>query len=290
MGATKLIDSNAEYLGDPQDAVCALALRRLNRLQLPYLVGGTFAMTRYTGIQRGTKDVDLFVHRRNLDALLQALTDMGLETSIPYPHWLAKAKSEALTFDIIFGSGNGFAPVDDEWFQYARDAELYGVAVKLMPPEELIWSKAFIMERERYDGGDIAHLLRAQGPTLDWPRLERRFGDAIPVLLAHLLLFRFIYSDAADYLPPDVYPRVNALAEQALHRLSRSRERVCRGTVLSREQFLADIHELGYADGRIVAGAMTPGEVWHWTQAIDRPEEPPPSPGPGKGGAGNPRR
>ena len=31
----------------------------------------------------------------------------------------------------------------------------------LIPAEEMIWSKAFIMERERYDGADVAHILRA---------------------------------------------------------------------------------------------------------------------------------
>jgi hypothetical protein len=39
----------------------------------------------------------------------------------------------------------------------------------------MIWSKAFVMERERFDGADVAHLLRSMGPRLDWDRILRRF-------------------------------------------------------------------------------------------------------------------
>jgi hypothetical protein len=48
-----------------------------------------------------------------------------------------------------------------------------GVPVRLCPPEEIIWSKAFIMERERYDGADISHLIRACQGRLDWPGWSR---------------------------------------------------------------------------------------------------------------------
>ena len=66
--------------------------------------------------------------------------------------------------------------------------------VRLCPAEEMIWSKAFIMERERFDGADVAHLLRAA-------RRASSTGSACSpasasnwrVLLAHLVLFGFIY-------------------------------------------------------------------------------------------------
>ena len=47
-----------------------------------------------------------------------------------------------------------------------------GVIVRLSPAEEMIWSKAFIMERERYDGADISHLIRACQGRLDWQRVS----------------------------------------------------------------------------------------------------------------------
>ena len=41
--------------------------------------------------------------------------------------------------------------MDAEWFAHARDGEVLGLPVKLCPPEEeLIRSKAFVQERERF--------------------------------------------------------------------------------------------------------------------------------------------
>ena len=61
--------------------------------------------------------------------------------------------------------------------RHASEGEILGVPVKLCPAEEMIWSKAYVQERERFDGADIAHLIRCRGETMDWPRLLRRFGD-----------------------------------------------------------------------------------------------------------------
>jgi hypothetical protein len=37
----------------------------------------------------------------------------------------------------------------------------------------MIWSKGFVMERERFDGADVTHLLRAVGPKLNWDHVWR---------------------------------------------------------------------------------------------------------------------
>src|SRR5437899_2577696 len=82
--------------------------------------------------------------------------------------------------------------------------EVLGVPVRLCPAEEIIWSKAFIMERERYDGNDVAHLLRARGCALDWDRLLRRFDGHWRVLLSHIVLFGFIYPAERAAIPARV--------------------------------------------------------------------------------------
>src|SRR6266545_4662741 len=79
------------------------------KAELPVLIGGAYAFGRYTGIERHTKDFDVFV-------------------------------------DVIFGSGNGIARVDDEWFAHATHDHVFDMPVLLCPPEEMIWSKAFIQE------------------------------------------------------------------------------------------------------------------------------------------------
>src|SRR5918992_5639654 len=151
------------------------SLESLNRSGVPYLVGGTYAFHYFAGIARTTKDFDIFVRPRDLQRVLDVLMRLGFKTEVAFSHWLAKAFNGDRFIDIIYNSGNGIVEVDDEWFAHAVDEEVLGVAVKLVPAEEMIWSKSFIMERERYDGADVAHLLRCLAPNLDWDRLLSRF-------------------------------------------------------------------------------------------------------------------
>ncbi len=144
---------------------------------------------------RDTKDIDIFVKPEDCPRVLEAFERLGYQTEIPFPHWLGKIHAGEHFMDVIFNSGNGVARVDDLWFDHAPRTNVLGVIVRLSPAEEMIWSKAFIQERERFDGADVLHLLRETGPSLDWPRLLMRFGDYWRVLLSHLILFGFVYPD-----------------------------------------------------------------------------------------------
>jgi hypothetical protein len=237
---------------------------------IAYLVGGAFALHTYTRIARHTKDFDIFIRRTDLDRVLEAMGALGYQTEVTFSHWLAKAYRGDLYFDVIFSSGNGVATVDDEWFVHAKDETVLGVPVRLVPVEEMIWQKAFIMERERFDGADIAHLIRACGGTLDWERLLRRFGGSHGrVLLVHLLLFQYIYPGDAACVPQWVLSRL--LGRLASEPDPEGRG-LCRGPLLSRAQYLPDIDWWGYADARLEPiGPMTAEQIAHWTAAIARP-------------------
>ena len=136
-----------------------------------------------------------------MQRVLDVLKRAGFKTEIAFTHWLAKAHHGDKFIDVIYSSGNGVAEVDDEWFAHAVDEEVLGVPVKLCPAEEMIWSKALIMERERYDGADVAHLFRHCSGLLNWERLVRRFGANWRVLLSHLVLFGFIYPGERALIP-----------------------------------------------------------------------------------------
>jgi hypothetical protein len=139
-----------------------------------------------------------------------------------------------------------------------------GVAVRLCPPEEMIWSKAFIMERERYDGADIAHLLHELAPRLDWRRLLERFDDHWRVLLSHLVLFGFIYPGRRDRIPGWVMQGLVGRLQRE-QRPAWGSEGTCRGTLLSRTQYLVDLEE-GYSDGRLPPdGRMEEADIDAWT-------------------------
>lgn len=253
----------------------ANAMRVLDEAGVPFLVGGAFALWYYTHICRPTKDLDLIVLGSDRDRALGALAEAGYTTETPYPHWLAKAFQGEEFIDIIYNSGNGCSPVDAEWFAHAPVSRLLGRKVRVSPPEELLHGKAFVMERERYDGADVAHLLLSHGPRLDWPRLLRRFGDRWRVLLSHIVLFGLIYPTERASVPEWV---LRELLErvQAEGRESEEASRVCYGTILSREQFLVDVKEWGFQDARLPpVGLMSSADVDLWTAAIGAPANQP---------------
>ena len=123
------------------------AMEVLNRAGVPFLVGGAFAFIHQAGIDKSTKDLDLFSRPRDVQRLLEACAAAGYETELVFSHWLAKIRSPEGFIDVIFSSGNGVATVDDWWFEHASAGTVLGVSVKIAPPEETLWSKAFVMER-----------------------------------------------------------------------------------------------------------------------------------------------
>ena len=134
-----------------------------------------------------------------------------------------------------------------------------------MPVEEMIWSKAFLMERERFDGADVLHLIRARQNDLNWPRLLSRFGEHWRVLLR-------TWSSSLTSIPTIPRPRDHRTPGGPAKTSRRADEgiRLCRGPLLSRAQYLVDVERWNYVDAREVPlGTMTPEEIDIWTKAIE---------------------
>jgi hypothetical protein len=255
---------------DPARAFYIHVLRALREANAPFLVGGAYALRHYVGIERDTKDFDIFVRREDYDSVMAVLNASGCRTELTFPHWLGKAKCENALVDVIFSSGNGVSLVDDDWFRYAQPGYVFDIPVQLCPPEEIIWSKAFINERERHDGADIMHMLLACAATLDWDRLLQRFGAHWRVLLSHLCLFGFVYPSERARLPEWVMTALLERLEEELH-TPPPEERICQGTLISREQYLPDLERWGFLDARLIMpNAMTEEEVAQWTLAIQQ--------------------
>ncbi len=244
-------------------------LHVLSDAQVPFLVGGSHALLNYTGIVRETKDFDLFLRRTDIEAGLAALDEAGYDTEITFRHWLAKARDGNDVVDLVFNSGNGVCSVDDEWFAHALEADVLGMPVKIAPVEELLWQKAFVMERERYDGADVAHIIRSCAETLDWDRVVRRFGEHWQLLLSYIVLFGFIYPSDRHRIPARVWNDLTARLQLDISDAP-SNDRVCRGTLTSRGQYLLDIGQYGYSDARLEPrGNMSAEDLVYWTWAIE---------------------
>ena len=120
------------------------ALTALREAQIPFLIGGAYALRHYTGITCKTKDLDLFVSPDDCHHALAVLQAIGCHTELISSHWLAKAFCGEAYLDVIFGSGNGIAVVDELWFAHAVAGELFGLSVEFCPAEEVLWTKAYI--------------------------------------------------------------------------------------------------------------------------------------------------
>ena len=246
------------------------AVADLQNTGVPFLIGGAFALESYTGLVRRTKDLDIFVRPGDCDRLLSGLRQSGYRTEIRFPHWLGKAFKDGHFIDVVFNSGNGICKVDDRWFEHAIPGDVLGMQVAIVPAEEMIWSKAFIMERERYDGGDIAHVLRARAKVLDWARLLSRFHRHWRVLLSHLVLFGFIYPGHRLQIPSWLMSELMRRLELEMHSLP-SDPQVCQGPLLSWSQYLVHTEQGQYQDARhIPRGSMTEQETRYVTAVLSR--------------------
>jgi hypothetical protein len=245
-------------------------LEEFLRDELPFLVGGTHAYYRYTGIARETKDFDVFIRRSDYPRFEEAVRRAGYETELKFPHWLGKIYKDNAFIDLIFSGGNGEAAVDDEWFEHSVEGRIFGLPVRLVAPEEMIWSKSYVMERERYDGGDVMHLLLRTGKRLDWKRLIHRYGDHWRLLLMQIVKFGFVYPSERYRIPREV-------TEELLRRFTAEMterspaDKVCFGTLTSRAQYLVDIREWGFEDARQQPwGTLSADDVEQWTEAIKK--------------------
>ncbi len=263
---TSTLTSSSDHDSNEQAAVFyRRVLEVLEASSVPFLVGGSHAFTCHTSIERLTKDLDLFIRRQDYDQVGDLMRGAGYNTELVFAHWLAKVHDDEFFIDLIFNSGNGICEVDDAWFDHATKGMVLGVPVLISPVEETIWSKAFIMERERYDGADVAHLLQSHAQRLDWQRLLKRFGPHWRVLLSHLSLFGFVYPADRMLVPQWVMAElIERLREETNEQPEPTR--VCNGTLLSREQYLDDTEQQGFQDGRLAPyGNMTPRDVTEWT-------------------------
>lgn len=243
-------------------------LKALVASEIPFLVGGAYALGYYTGISRHTLDLDIFIKPENWPPVKRLIEDMDYYVELMFSHWLGKAFFGDNYIDIIFSSGNAVATVDDAWFDRAKRDVILGVEVAIVPPEEIIWQKCYIMERERFDGADVAHLIKSCGRDLDWPHLLKRFENDWRVLLSHLVLFGYIFPGDRDLVPNEV---MQGLFHRWASEPPASTEQLesCFGTMLSRDQYLFDINQKGYRDPRKKpAGNMSVEQIRHWTAAI----------------------
>ena len=237
------------WIPEEEREIYKRALEALNGAGVEYAVAGAYAIYEHTGIYRKTKDLDLFFEPSAVVSAARALHDAGFRMRLEDPHWIAKAVVGEHFVDLIYGMGNGVALIDDAWIKHSRPGILAATPVRFAPPEELVWHRLFISERHRHDVADILHLILCLGDTFDWRRLVGRVGPHLPLLLAQVATFSYVYPGYRSNIPAWVYEYLIAQATEDMARDSDDLD-FTRGPLISQFSFNIDVREWGFRDPR----------------------------------------
>jgi len=222
------------------------ALDMLNNTGANYMIGGAFALFNHTGIFRNTKDLDVYCRASEYPAILKFFAARGYKIEMTDVRWLAKIFKDDYYIDVIFDTVNNICRVDELWYRHAVKAEFKGNKVLLVAPEELIWAKIYVQNRERFDGADVNHLILKTGKDLDWKRLMNHMDQHWHLLLAQLIIFQFVYpADFHDIIPKWLFDNLMARAHEQ-YDLPPPVVKVCRGPLIDQTQYSVDIKEWDY--------------------------------------------
>jgi hypothetical protein len=227
-------------------------LKIMRRSNVPYALGGAYAQYAFTGVWRDSKDMDVFVRPQDVRTVLDAFVEAGYDTELRDPRWLAKVHSAPHLLDILFAVRHMTRlRVSDEWLRTAVAARFLDVPVRILRPEEIIATKVYIANRDRFDGADILHLIRALQGEVDWQRLVDLLEGDEEIVLWHLVLFAFAYPMHREWLPRELMRRA---FERVQSTPALFGARAFRGGVLDPVSFRVDVAEWGYRD----SGAAPP--------------------------------
>jgi hypothetical protein len=221
-------------------------LETMNRHGVAYAVAGAFALREYTGIWRLTKDLDLFIKAEDVPTALTYLEHHSFHCDILDPVWLAKAHRGEYFVDLISGMSNAVIVVDDSWMKRTQPAIIANVPSQLISPEDLLASKLFVVRRERFDGGDIAHIIYRTRGQLDWERVLNLAGEHWEMVLWALVLYGYIYPAHTDYVPAPLW---QDLLARYMHLIQHPDPRArFRGSLIDENLFSIDIKDWGLPD------------------------------------------
>lgn len=153
----------------------------LDEAEIPYAIIGGVASAAF-GRLRTTKDVDFVISLKKVDIkkLFNAIEDAGFP--VPRRDFIEeKMKSNGVgkltwtkrkySVDFRMAQFN----LDNEAIENSETLSIFGREISFAPPEDLIVYK--LARFEENDRGDIIGILKVQGKSLDWGRINRLAKD-----------------------------------------------------------------------------------------------------------------
>ena len=191
--------------------ICKRAISALRAEKVDFLLGGAYGLALYTGRLRNTKDADFFIVPEHVPRAAAALARAGFQDYYPKcaydRRWIYRGTMDSFIVDLIFRMANRRADIDDIWFQRAQDITIHGDRLKVIPPEEMLWQKLYVLQRDRCDWPDIINILYVSGDKLDWEHLVNRVKEDERFLYGILHIFDWLCPERAARLPEFVRRR-----------------------------------------------------------------------------------
>ena len=189
--------------------------------KMPFALGGGLAVSVYTGKGRYTKDLDLYILPEHREWAVEMVTHCGLKDyyeANPYDrNWIYRAHDNEVIVDSIWAMANKRAVVDKGWLDRGPMIRMFDQEFRVIPPEELIWSKLYVLQRDRCDWPDILNLICACGPSLDWNYLIDRVAEDLPLIQGLVSVFSWVSPDRAGQLPAWVWQKLGITPPQSAH-------------------------------------------------------------------------
>lgn len=193
--------------------IYSCVLDRLAEEQIPYALGGGLALGVYTRKFRRSKDLDIYIEPKHRESVIRAMTGCGLadyyDVKEYVRHWIYRGHHDDVIVDAIWAMANQRALVDSRWVQAGPMVQMFGQEFHVVPPEELLWSKLYVLQRDRCDWPDIMNLIYAAGPTLDWDHLLQRVAEDKPLLKGILSVFSWVSPERAAKIPRRIWDRLD---------------------------------------------------------------------------------
>jgi hypothetical protein len=205
-------------LPDEEWQVYQRVMHEARGLGVTFAFGGAFGTAVYTGELRNTKDFDFYVLPSDRDTMIDATRRAGLADHferLQYDRsWIYRASDGDVLVDVIWAMANQRADVDASWLSRGPQVGIRGERLRAIPIEELIWSKLYVLQRDRTDWGDVLNLIAAQAGAIDWKHLLNRLGSDTPLLAAALCIFAWLIPSRAQVIPATVWQRLGLQAPQ----------------------------------------------------------------------------
>ena len=174
-----------------------------------FALGGAFAWAAYSGYLRNTKDIDLYVPESKKEIFIAAVKSVGAVDyydTLAYDRgWIFRSTKNEYIADLIWAMANYVRPIDDDYFRGDTMMTLLGREHVVIPAEELLMNKLYIMQRSRCDWFDVFNVLYGLEETLDFDRFIYKMGENKALLASALGVFCWLCPARTKLFPKSIW-------------------------------------------------------------------------------------